>query len=112
MFYRDDNGQDTDNDEQYVPCYMLSQPKMFRGRMGGGVVLRMYLGARKNLFQSNFWYSVSSGGPCDFFFFGAPSIMPDISMSLSRLRNHIAEGYNVLAGSRGGVALLGGQVGA
>ncbi len=27
MFDGDDDGQDTDDDEQYVPCYMLSQPK-------------------------------------------------------------------------------------
>lgn len=56
------------------------------------VNIRMYFGARKKRFQSNFWYSVSSGGPFDFFafFFCSASIMPDISMSLSFLRNHIA----------------------
>ena len=58
------------------------------------VNIRMYFGARKKRFQSNFWYSVSSGGPLDFFvfvfFFCSASIMPDISMSLSFLRNHIA----------------------
>ena len=54
----------------------------------------MYFGARKKRFQLNFWYSVSSGGPAGvlvFFFFDSEgSIMPDISMSLSFLRNHIA----------------------
>lgn len=59
----------------------------------GGLGLRMYLGAKKNLFQSNCTYSVSSGGPLSLFFFCFccdGSIMPDISMSLSRLRNHMA----------------------
>ena len=93
VFYCDNDCQDTNNDEEYMPC-CVRVSRCARFRQGdGGLGLRMYLGAKKNLFQSNRTYSVSSGGPLSLFFFCFccdGSIMPDISMSLSRLRNHMA----------------------
>jgi hypothetical protein len=82
VLYGNQHGRDKNDYAQYMPGYFLCQKSNTWGNSLASS--RIYFGDKKIFFQFIGLYSVSSGGP-DF----VSPLIPSISISVSRFRNHI-----------------------